>query len=327
MDAGEIPADDKDFHKPILTTESNVVIALRELGHEVTVLGVHDDVEYIVSGLKEQNPDIVFNLTEQFRCNRCFDTNIAGLLEMLDIPFTGSGSIGLMLCRDKGLSCELLSRHRIRVPGFAVFYPGKTIKIPKTLHYPFVIKPSYEDASEGISNASLVRDEESLRKRVELVHSHWKQPAKAEEFIEGRELYVSVIGNQRLTVLPPRELSFEADNNNGPVLATYRVKWDMEYQEKWKISFKFAEIENTLMTRVARICKRTYRALRIHDYGRIDLRITPDNTIVILEANANPDISYGDELSESAAIRGISYNALIDRILNMAFHRFNNKQL
>ena len=150
-------------------------------------------------------PDLVFNLTEQFGGDRRFDKNIAALLEILDIPFTGSGATGLMLCRDKRLCKQLLSLHRIRVPGFAFLPLNRAVRVPKTLRYPLVVKPAFEDSSEGISNASLAANEEALRERVQFVHEGWQQAVIAEEYIEGRELYVSVLGNKRLVVLPIRE--------------------------------------------------------------------------------------------------------------------------
>jgi len=325
MDAACIAPEDPDFRGELASdsTEFHVVNALRNLGHEVCILGVKDNVQTFVSTLQEQAPKIVFNLTEEFRGNRRLDSNIAAVLEMLDIPFTGSGSLGLLLCRGKGLSKQLLSLRKIRVPGFATFAPGKSMHVPKHLRYPMVVKPIYGDGSDGIANASLVKDENALKERVQMVHERWKQPAIIEEYINGRELYVGVLGNRRLTVLPPRELFFKnvGENGEGPVLATYRAKWDDEYQKKWGIEFGYAKLEPTVMTRIARVCKKVYRALQIHDYGRLDLRLTPENRIVIMEANANPDVAYGEELAESAAKIGLDYETFIDRILRSALRR------
>lgn len=325
MDAACILPEDPEFHteQTSASTEFHVINALRQLGHNVSVLGVKDDVQTFVALLQEQEPDIVFNLTEEFRGNRMFDSNIAAVLEMLDIPFTGSGSIGLLLCRGKGLSKQLLSLRKIRVPGFATLAPGRAVRVPKGLKYPMVVKPVYGDGSDGIANASLVKDEDALKERVQKMHERWKQPAIVEEYIEGRELYVGVLGNQRLTVLPARELFFKNVRNDGdgPVLATYRAKWDAEYQKKWGIEFADADLEPAIASRIERVCKKVYRVLQIHDYGRLDLRLTPENKIVIMEANANPDVAFGEELAESAAKAGMEYPQFISHILRSSLRR------
>jgi D-alanine-D-alanine ligase len=326
VDSASVPKDDPVFavQPDTPVTEFHVASTLRQLNHEVRILTVTDSVQSLSEQLASDHSDIVFNLTEEFRGDRRMDQNIAALLELMSIPFTGAGSIGLQLCRAKGLCKQLLSLHKIRVPGFVTIHPGDRIRIPKTIRFPLVVKPVYEDGSDGISNASLVKDENQLRERAAMVHERWKQPAIAEEYIEGRELYVGLIGNKRIRALPPREWFVGNGNggNDGPVLATYRVKWDKEYQQKWNISFGFAELSEKILRDIDRTCKKVYRILQMRDYGRIDLRLTPENRLVILEANANPDIGYGDELSEAAAKAGIKYEALIEGILRHAMDRY-----
>jgi D-alanine-D-alanine ligase len=324
VDATEVKDSDPNFESSpeVPTTEYHVIAALRDLGHEVRVLGAVSDIETIVNTLTEQNPDIVFNLTESFHGDRRMDKNIAGLLEMLRIPFTGTGAMGLLLCRDKRLCKELLSLHKIRVPNFFSLPHGRKVRVAKTIRYPLVVKPALEDGSEGISNASLVNDDTELAERVRYMHQRWEQPAIAEEYIKGRELYVSILGNKRLTVLPIRECLFESGGKDGPQLATYRVKWNAEYRRKWNITFGYAELESTIVRKISHICKRVYHVLHIQDYGRIDLRLRHDNQVVILEANPNPDLAYGEEVAEAAAKNGLSYEQFIDCILDHALHRY-----
>jgi D-alanine-D-alanine ligase len=324
VDGSAVPENDPDFtgYPDIPTTEHHVIQTLRELQHEVSILPVGLDIAEIVSALTEHKPDLVFNLTEQFGGDRRFDKNIAALLEMLEIPFTGSGAMGLMLCRDKGLCKQLLSLHKIRVPGFAYFPVSRAVRVPKTVNYPVVVKPAFEDSSEGISNASLAANEQALRERVQFVRERWQQAVIAEEYIEGRELYVSVLGNKKLVVLPIRECLFNSDQAKGPQMATYRVKFNAEYRKKWNITFGFADLDPAIVRNLGRVCKRVYRVLQIRDYGRIDLRLTPDDKLVILEANPNPDIAYGEEFAESAHKAGISYEQLISRILRVALRRY-----
>jgi D-alanine-D-alanine ligase len=324
VDPATIPPEDPQFRnppdKPI--TEYHVCEALRILHHRVTVIGAEYDIASVAKRLTVIDPDLVFNLTEQFCGDRRLDKNIAALLEMLDIPFTGAGPMGLMLARDKSLCKQILTLHRIRVPRFISLPHNSAIRIPKHAPYPMVVKPAFEDSSEGISNASVVYDADALRERAAFVHERWEQPAIAEEYIEGRELYVSVIGNKRLRVLPPRECFFNAEGSEGPVLLTYRCKWDREYREKWRIDFGFADLEPATLRSIERVCKRVYRILQLQDYARIDLRLTPENGLVVLEANPNPDIAYGEEVAEAADRAGIEYEPLIGLIIRLALRRY-----
>ncbi len=324
VDSWTIPPNDPDFRERPKepSTEYHVVRTLRELGHNAFVLGCKDDIAVVMNVLKEKQPDLVFNLTEALNGNRCMDMNIAAVLEMLGIPFTGSGPTGLLLCRDKGLCKQMLATHRIRIPGFISIAPHQKIRIPKSLRYPLFVKPAFEDSSEGISNASIVNNETALLERVRFVHEGWNQPAIVEEYVEGRELYVSIIGNKQLTVLPIRECSFDTDNPEGPQITTYRVKWNAEYRKKWGIKFGFAKLETATAKNIERICKKIYRLLQIRDYGRIDLRLTPENKFVVLEVNPNADIAYGEEIAEAAEKGGIKYEQLIDRIIHLAMRRY-----
>ncbi len=323
VDGAAIPENDPHLlGKPVEPfTEFHVIKALRCLGHRVSIIPVAENLADIVRGLAEKKPDMVFNLTEEFHGDRLMDKNIAGLLEMLGIPFTGTGPAGLMLCRDKRLCKELLSHHEIRVPGFVSIPKGRFPRIPKNLSYPMVVKPVFEDGSEGISNASLVNNETALRHRAEFVHSRWAQPVIAEEYIPGRELYVSLLGNKRPVVFPIRQCSFDFDGRRGPCLATYRVKWNSRYRQKWNINFGFADLEPAIVKEINRICKKVFNVLQLRDYARIDLRLTPDNKLVVLEANPNPDIAFGEEVAEAVRNAGVDYEQFIDRIVRHAWQR------
>jgi len=323
-DEAEIPAGDPELsarpEKP--TTEYYVTDTLRTLGHNVSVLGAGEDINLIIESLGEQNPDLVFNLTEHIGGDRRFDKNIAALLEMLKIPFTGSDMTGLLLSRDKRLCKQLLSLYRIRVPRFISLPHNKIIHVPKFFHFPLVVKPAFEDSSEGISNASKVDNEEALRERVQFIHQRWEQDAIAEEYVEGRELYVSILGNSKLLVLPIRQCHFNFNASEGPCLATYRVKWNEEYRKKWNIEYGFAELDSQTVKNIERTCKKVYRVLQLKDYARVDLRLTPDNKIVILEANSNPGLAYGEDVAEAAKKYGICYEDLIKRIISISLQRY-----
>ncbi len=304
--------------------EFHIVEALRLLGHDVHVLAFRPDLETSIRSLKDAGPDLVFNLTEHVGGNRARDMHIVALLELLGLPYTGSGPTGLMLCRDKAVCKRLLSHHRVKVPDFVTLPVGKT-RLSRKLSYPLIVKPVYEDGSDGISLASLVSSDAELEQRSRNIHERMHQPVICEEYIEGREIYVGIVGNNRLQALPARELRFGEHGEGGPKFATAMVKHNDAYREKWHISYTHAELTPALQERAARFCKRVYRLLQVRDYGRIDLRVTPEDEMVFLEANANPDLSLGDELAESWERSGKEYTDLIHRIVTLAVKRTSGK--
>lgn len=301
--------------------EYHVARGLRSIGHTVDVMPFGPSIAKNVEELTARKPDLVFNLTEWFKGNRRMDANIAALLDLLRLPYTGAGPIGLMLCRDKASCKRILSHQRIRLPHFVTIPPGRTRPNAKIV-YPAIVKPLYEDGSDGISLSSLVDNEEALLDRVRMIHDQRKQPAICEAFIEGREIYVGIVGNQRLRAFAPREVVFGRTDEGGPSIATSRVKWDEKYRKKWGIQYVHAELEPDLERKIIRVCKRIYQYMQIRDYGRIDLRITPKNEIEFLEANPNPNLAPDDELAEGAGKSGVAYPELLDTIVKHAMRRY-----
>jgi D-alanine-D-alanine ligase len=300
--------------------EFHIIHALRELGHTVSYLPFAPDPLAAARALLDAHPDLVFNLTEHFRGNRRHDANIAALLELLDIPFTGAGAEGLLLCRDKVTSKRLLGYHKIRLPHF-FSVPRGTTRLPAHPHFPLMVKPAQEDGSDGISLASVVHDREELIARIRMIHERMNQEALCEEYIAGREIYVGITGNDRLTAYPAREIKFGHSGEGGPAIATARVKTDAAYREKWGITYEHADLPPPLEQKVSRISKRIFRILQMRDYGRIDLRLTETGDVVFIEANPNPNLCEGDDLAESALRTGLTHNALIDRIVKLALTR------
>lgn len=323
FDTAGTPPEDQDFTEELKTddwaAEAHVIGALRELGHEVRTIGVYDEPGLIIDEIKANPPEVVFNLTEHFNAVSAYDRNVAGLLEMMGVPYTGSSPTGLTLCKNKGMAKELLAYHKIRVPNFAVYSPGAAIKRPNRLKFPLFIKPAAEEASYGISLDSFVEDDQAFEERIRFIHERMNQTALAEEYIEGREIYVSLLGNERLRVFPFREVIFTEVPEGQPRFSTFKAKWDDSYRKRWGIQNVFAEpFPNGTGQRIVKICKSVYRALRIRGYGRIDLRVTPEGDIVILEANPNPNIEREDEFAQSALKAGLSYPQLVQRILKLA---------
>jgi D-alanine-D-alanine ligase len=311
---------DQDLSKEMKTedwkTEANVMAALGTLGYTAEHLAIFDDLDLVRQKLENFAPDILFNLVEQFKNNPGFDQNIVSLLEMQGVPFTGCGATGLTLCKHKGISKKILSYHRIHVPNFVVISRGQRIARPKQLKFPILVKPVKEEASYGISQASFVETDEEFRERVAFIHEKHDADVIAEEYIAGRELYVSLLGNLRLSVFPIRELIFREVPPDEPKIATYRAKWDEEYRKRWGLQNRFANgLDPALAAHIEQTCKRIYRLLTIDGYARIDLRLTAANEIYFIEANPNPILAEDEDFALSAGKAGLPYPQLIDRII------------
>jgi D-alanine-D-alanine ligase len=298
--------------------EYDVVRALRTLGHEVSVLGVGTDLGAVRQAISEFKPEIAFNLLEAFDGIVTWDHNVVAFLELSRVPYSGCNARGLLLARDKALAKRLLTFHRIATPDFAVFTRGRVIRRPKRLAFPLIVKSLTLDASIGISQASVVDDEARLQERVRFIHESTETDAIVEQYVEGRELYVGVLGNHRLRVLPTWELSFQHMPDDARKIATERVKWSLSYQKKHGIvSAKATDLDPALTRRIESICRRVHRSLMLSGYVRIDLRLTAAGQIYVMEANPNPQLARDEDYARSAARAGIGYKALIARILSL----------
>ncbi len=295
--------------------EYDVIETLKEIGHEVRVLGIHDDLSGIRPVARKFEPHIVFNLMEAFAGVTTFDQNVVSYLELLRLPYTGCNPRGLILARDKALSKKLLAYHRIPVPEFTVVRPGRKAVLTKRMQFPLIVKSLFFEASAGISQASVVENAEQLARRVTFIHESLGTAAIVEQFIDGRELYVGVVGNERLEVLPVWEMSFDKMPENRWRIATERVKWSTQYQKKHGIMTDRAPLDAAATDRIQRIAKRSFRALDLNGYARIDVRMDDTGRVFVLEANPNPNLAYGEDFAESAEVHGISYERLLDRII------------
>jgi len=295
--------------------EYDVIETLRERGHEVRVLGVHDDLAGIRPSAGFFEPHIVFNLMEAFAGVTTFDQNVVSYLELLRLRYTGCNPRGLILARDKALSKKLLAYHRIPVPDFTVVRYGRKPVLSKKMHFPLIVKSLFFEASTGISQASVVENAEQLARRVQFIHESLGTAAIVEQFIDGRELYVGVLGNERLDVFPVWEMSFAQMPDNRWRIATERVKWSTQYQKKHGIMTNAAKLDAAATDRIQRIAKRAYRALDLNGYARIDLRMDDEGRAFVLEANPNPNLAYGEDFAESAEVAGTSYEELLERII------------
>lgn len=297
--------------------EYDVVRTLKVLGHEVRVIGVHDDLTPIRSTMDEFKPTITFNLMEAFDDVVVFDQNVVSYLELLRVPYTGCNPRGLTLSRDKALAKKLMAYHRIPVPDFLVVPLGQKAKLPKRLQFPLIVKSLTYESSTGISQASVVANDEQLAKRVQFIHDTIMTPAIVEEFIDGRELYVGVLGNDRLQTFPVWEMSFSKMTDNNWKIATERVKWSVKYQKKYGIDTALAMLSDEQAAKVQHLAKRVYRALDLSGYARVDLRMKDNGEMFVIEANPNPQLAQGEDFAESAQRAGVSYAKLIERIISL----------
>jgi len=318
--------DDAAFKKEIDTkveeAEYDVARALLAGGHDVRMIGIRDEIGPLLEQLAAFQPKLVFNGVESFRGHARLEYAVAAALEMYGYRYTGSSPAALLVARNKSLTKKILAYHDIRVPAFAEFHEGEDIVRPSELRFPLIVKPLLEDASVGIAQASVVDDDDSLVERVGFIHKKHHQAAIVEELVEGREVYVGLIGNDELEVLPLTEMTFGEPETTDHRIATYKAKWDEEYRKRKKIKNVFAKgVSEELTARIREICTTAFHALWLQDYGRVDVRLTHDDQVYVLEVNPNPFIAYEHEMANAAEKAGLKYNAFIQRIVDEAMAR------
>lgn len=318
--ASLVPPDSLDGFTPRevaeFRTEYDVISTLRAIGHEVRVLGVLDSLGELRAGITDWRPDVVFNLLEEFGGIVTYDQHVVAFLELMRQPYTGCNPRGLLLSRDKSLCKQLLSYHRIATPQFAVLRRRVKLRVPRKLRYPLFVKSTTEDASLGIAQASVVQDETQLRERVQFVHEQVGSDALVEEYIAGRELYVGVLGNERLTRLPVWEMHFGSMPESLPAIATRKVKWDRRYQQKYGITTQAAaDLPPATLATLDKMSRRIYRTLGLSGYARMDFRVSDTGQVYVLEANANPNIAAGEDFAQSALASGVGYDELLQRLI------------
>ncbi|MCC2678604.1 MAG: hypothetical protein K0R29_1180 [Pseudobdellovibrio sp.] len=313
----------EDYHQywnnPDWKTEKEVRKTLTDLGHEVIPYGIYNDVEPFIKLVRDQQPDLVFNMSEAFSGNRNLEPHMTALLQLVGVPFTGAGPKSLQLCKDKGLTKVILDYHGILTPKFLVAKKSKPVPSLKRFPFPAFVKPLQLESSEGISQGSYVENEKEAVARVEFIHEKYGVDAIIEEFIDGREVYVSILGNEKLKVFPPRELFFKQKGEDEPKFATYRTKWDQAYRKKWGIDSGWAaRMSEAEEKKLQETCKEIYRLLQIQGFGRIDLRIKDNGDIYFIEANPNPSIAKREDYALSANKGGMDYQELISKIVSLS---------
>ncbi len=321
------PAPDQEYERrmreePDWRTEGHVVNALKALGHEVHLGAIYKNPRDVIELVERRQPDIVWNFVQTFHNTRYFESHIAGVLELCRVPYTGCGHRALMLCQDKALSKKILKHHRVQVPPFLVSRRSQPMKSLRGTIFPVMVKPLAEEGGVGISRDSFAETEEQALSRAAFLHERLKQDVIVERYVSGREIYVGLLGNDRIKVLPPRELKFTKVPEGEPKFASFKAKWDEGYRERWGIHSTFPDdLSETLQRSIATVAKRVFRALQMRGFGRIDLRLTEEGKIVVVEANPNPEIAQGEDIAEAAAKVGIPYDELIQRIVVLGLDR------
>jgi D-alanine-D-alanine ligase len=298
-------------------TEYDVVSTLRGMGHSVWPVGVRDELGAIRQAIEEHKPHVAFNLLEEFDGYPLFDQHVASYLELKKQNYTGCNPRGLTLTHDKALTKKILAYHRIHVPRFAVFAVNRKVQRPARLSFPLFVKSVSDEGSVGIAQASIVRDDEKLKERVEFIHRQNQTHAIAEEYIDGREIYVAVIGNRKLQSYTPWELVMTNLPDGAPNIATGKVKWDVEYQKRIGVRTQAAKLEPQVKKDFERLSKRIYKILGLTGYARIDYRLREDGRLYVLEVNPNPQIARNEDFADSAEHCGLKYEALLQKIITL----------
>jgi len=301
--------------------------AIEACDHSVQSLPVDDEVEPVVRALTSTSPDLVFNLAESFGGKSALESNVAALLNLLGLRYTGSSPAGLLLAGDKSLTKQVLSFHGIRTPEFATVFRG-ALDWAGDIAFPVIVKPPQEDASLGINSNSVVHDLRELFTRIDELQSAFQQPVLVEQFVEGREFYVGVLGNANARALPVMELDFSGFPAGVPRIASWEAKWGDDgtgsgEQFAGTRSLFPNDVAPALMERMQHAAVEAFHALRLRDYARIDLRVTADEEIFVIEVNPNCYLERDSEFSRASAKGGLAYEALIARILELSLARYS----
>jgi D-alanine-D-alanine ligase len=298
-----------------------VARALRRGGHKTSILGVHGDLRKLIGGLGRRKPDLVFNLMETFGDTQLGAVGVVGLLDLLGIPYTGDGPGEFYLQEDKALAKKLLAYGKIPCPDFAVFAQDADFETGGNLRLPLFVKPLRMDASIGIDAKSLVRTSTELIERVRKIHHQVHDSALAEEYVEGREFYVGVLGNADPVAFPPLEMDFSGLPDGKPHILDSKAKWDEKSREFKGTKAVLPELPDELRARLQKVAVDAYRALRVRDYGRVDMRLTAAGEIYVIEVNASCYLEQSGEFAQAAAAAGIDYATLVNRIAELALER------
>jgi D-alanine-D-alanine ligase len=307
----------------VLEERTHVADALQKNGYKTSLFNMNSDIKRLIQFLEEKDPDLIFNLCESVGEESTHEMFVAGLYELLRVPYTGAGAFALGMCQNKARTKQVLSFHKIRVPKFALYKNANEVNEEEfDLRFPVIVKPSLEDASVGIDNGSIVDSIPALRKRVRFIFQNFDQPAIVDEYIQGRELNVAIIGNRRPIILPISEIDFSGLPADYPHIVTYNAKW-MESTTEYKgtVGICPAPLPQEIERQAREMALKCYRVMGCRDYARVDMRLDKNNNLYVIEVNPNPDISDDAGFARSARAYGFTFDEIINKIVEYALER------
>ena len=294
---------------------------LRRVGFDAYTLNIKDNIKLLVDHLNKNRPDMIFNFLEIFKDEPQYEMNVVGVYELLGIPYTGAPAIALANCQSKIFVKRLLSSKGISTPRFFIIRKPKQRYI-HNLNFPLMVKPSLEDASVGIENESIVTNNRELKKRIEYIHKYFNQPILVEEYISGRELNVAVFGDKRLRALPISEIDFSKMPDNLYNIVSYQAKWDPHHESYHKTIPKCpAKLPKKIEVKAKQTAMSAFKIMGCRDYARVDMRLSKENKLYVLEVNPNPDLTDGAGFMRSASSAGLSYAQALKKIAMFAWKR------
>lgn len=307
----------------VLEEREHVQKVLQQAGYQTLLFNMNGDIKRLIRFLEEKEPDLIFNLCESVGNESIHEMHVAGIYELMGIPYTGASAFVLGTCLHKTRVKEILTAHKIPTPRYVVYRNIADLEANGlSLNFPLIVKPSREDASVGIDNDSVVENLSALRKRVRYIFSRYDQPALAEEYIAGREINVAILGNQRPVVLPISEIDFSGLPENYPKIVTYNAKWMQGTPEFIGTVGKCpADLPADVEKKVKEIALKVYRLMGLRDYARVDMRLTKNLTPYVIEVNPNPDISDDAGFARSARAYGLPFEETVCKIVEYALER------
>jgi D-alanine-D-alanine ligase len=307
----------------VLEEREQVASALKANGYRTSLFSVKRDMRELIDFLETNEPDLIFNLCESVANNASHEMFVAGIYELMGIPYTGSAAMTLGTCLNKARTKEILAFHKIPTAKFRLVQNAKDVDDDDfDLRFPLIVKPFLEDASIGIDNNSIVESVAALKKRIRYIYQNFDQAALVEEYIEGREVNVGIMGNAKPFALPISEIDFSGLPASYPKIVTYNAKW-MEGTEEYvgTVGKCPAELPQEVEDRVKDVALRAYKIMGIRDYGRVDIRLDKRLNPYVLEVNPNPDISDSAGFARSAKSYGLAFNDIINKIVELAWER------
>lgn len=329
----EEPTPDLDFKtyfeiEELTPMEEFEIMAkkLKKLGFDAYTLNLKDDIHLFLNEIEKNKPDVIFNFVEIYKDRPRLEMNMVGLYELLGVTYTGAPALTLANCQNKFLTKKLLNYHGINTARFNL-YSEMPDQLKLQSKFPVIVKPAYEDASVGIENESIVNNAEALKNRLEYVFKYFKQPALVEEFVEGREFNVSVVGDLRPKVLPISEIDFSKMPDHLHNIVSYQAKWDPHHESYHKtIPICPAKIPMRLEKKLKETALKAFKVMGTRDYARVDMRVNSDEEVFVLEVNPNPDLTEGAGFMRSASYGGMSYGMALKKIVMLAYQRGKRKK-